>query len=323
MNKQIRQVHFQITRNCNLRCAFCGQWGKKGFFADSRGEEMSLDEWEDIIGQLRRYRDKTGINPTVTVWGGEPLASPYFDDIIRSLKDNGFTTEIVTNGVLLDEHKDAVLSYVDTVYVSIDGVKSVHDTIRGDGVYEKVTANLRDMGHKNVTVMSVITPELLSVFDEFLSELDTLGIKRLYLQDMIGLTSDEVKEYKTWMKSAFDIDAEDISSWENNDKINFDCELAEILSGIDPDSYSYTIEHKSHTTDRDVRCRSPFNHMHITWNGNVLFCTDFYDFKAGNVKDASIEDIFFGQMSERYREEIENGRCVSCNHCSWRSKDTF
>ena len=100
-------------------------------------------------------------------------------------------------------------------------------------------------------------------------------------------------------------------------------ELAEILSGIDTDSYSYTIEHKSHTTDRDVRCRSPFNHMHITWNGNVLFCTDFYDFKAGNVKDASIEDIFFGQMSERYREEIENGRCVSCNHCSWRSKDTF
>ena len=157
---------------------------------------MSLDEWADIIDQLRRYRDKTGINPTVTVWGGEPLASPYFDDIIRSLKDNGFTTEIVTNGVLLDEHKDAVLSYVDTVYVSIDGVKSVHDAIRGDGVYEKVTANLRDMGHKNVTVMSVITPELLSVLDQFLSELDTLGIKRLYLQDMIGLTSDEVEEYK-------------------------------------------------------------------------------------------------------------------------------
>ncbi len=284
---------------------------------------MTLSDWRRITDELAAYRDKSHITPTVTVWGGEPLVSPIFDDIMHMLKDKGFMTEIVTNGVLIDEHKETVLSCVDTVYVSIDGVKAVHDAIRGEGVYDKVSANIKGMGHNNVTVMSVITPELLSVLPEFLTELDTLGIKRLYLQNMIGLTGDEVMQYKHWMKSAFGIDAEDIASWENNDRINFDRELDKILSDLDTDRYSYIIEHKAHTTDNAIHCKSPFNHMHITWNGNVLFCTDFYDFKAGNVKEDSIENIFFGQLSEKYRREIEEGNCVTCNHCSWRTKDNF
>ena len=323
MNKQIRQVHFQITRNCNLRCAFCGQWGKKGFFADSQGEEMSLEDWQRVTDELKRYREKTGISPVITVWGGEPLVSPFFDDIMHMLKADGFTTEIVTNGVLLDEHEDTVSSCVDTVYVSIDGTRAVHDAIRGEGVYDKVTDNIKRLKHKNVIVMSVITPELLSVLDEFLKELDTLGIRQLYLQNMIGLTGDEIAEYKAWIKSEFGIDAMDILSWENNEKINFDREIKAFLDSIAPDRYSYSIEHKAHTTDSNIHCKSPFNHMHITWNANVLFCTDFYDFKAGNVKDDTVEDIFFGETSDKYRDEIINGRCATCNHCSWRTKDNF
>ena len=60
MERKIEQVHFQITRNCNLRCPFCGQWGKKGFFAGGCGDEMSFGEWESVIKQLEAYREKTG-----------------------------------------------------------------------------------------------------------------------------------------------------------------------------------------------------------------------------------------------------------------------
>ena len=92
MKREIKQVHFQLTRNCNLRCSFCGQWGKKGFFADSSGEEMSLDDWNRIMGELEEYRDKTGISPVITLWGGEPLVSPYFDKIAKKLKEKNFST---------------------------------------------------------------------------------------------------------------------------------------------------------------------------------------------------------------------------------------
>lgn len=307
--RKIKHVHFQITRNCNLRCAFCGQWGKKGFFADSSGTAVSIEEWKRIISELIEYRDKYGDNITVTVWGGEPLTSPHFDEIISLLKKFDFETEIITNGVLIDEHLDTIRNCVDVLYVSLDGTKEVHNSIRGEGIFERVTQNLKSLKHKNVTVMSVITPQLINVLDEFLNELDTLNIKRLYLQDMIGLTGNEIQEYKTWLKNSFDITARDIDSWRNDNLFKTDS----IITG----RHSYEIEHKIHTSEG--YCKSPFNHVHIAWNGNVLYCTDFYDFSAGNVKSDTLENIFNNKKSEKYREEIKKGRCITCTHCSWKT----
>lgn len=307
----IKQVHFQITRNCNLRCAFCGQWGKKGFFADAYGTEMSLDDWKRVADELAEYKEHHGGNITVTVWGGEPLVSPYFDEIMRFLKYRGFETEIVTNGVLMNRHADVLREYTDRIYLSLDGTKEVHNNIRGNGVFEKVTQNLIDLKHKNVTVMSVLTPRLVSTLDEFLSELDGFGIKQLYLHDMIGLSDSEAVEYKKWIKECFDVAAHDIDAWINNDLFKAD--------NIETGNHNYAIEHKIHT--HDGYCKSPFHHVHIAWNGNVLYCTDFYDFSAGNVKEEKLEDIFLNEKSERFCREIQNGSCITCGHCSWKSRE--
>ncbi|MEE1351379.1 MAG: radical SAM protein [Clostridia bacterium] len=313
MKKQIKQVHFQITQNCNLRCPFCGQWGKKGFFAESSGKAMTLSDWERVIAELETYRMNTGISTTVTVWGGEPLVSSYFDEIITALHQKSFKTEIITNGVLIDEHLKTIQNCVDRVYVSLDGTREVHNSIRGEGVFEKVTENLKKLKHNNVTVMSVITPQLINGLDEFLTELDSIGIKQLYLQDMIGFTADEIQEYKSWLNSVFDITAHDIDSWRNDNLFK--------AENIAFGNHGYEIEHKKH--NKDGHCHSPFNHAHIAWNGNVLYCTDFYDFSAGNVKEDSLINIFNNEKSERYRAEIQAGNCPTCNHCSWRTKEEY
>ncbi|MDD6483406.1 MAG: radical SAM protein [Clostridiales bacterium] len=179
MERQIKQVHFQITRNCNLRCPFCGQWGKKGFFADSSGRAMTIDDWKRITAELASCQKEENI--TVTLWGGEPLISPYFDEIIALLKEQDLKTEVITNGVLINEHKDVLRKYADRIYVSLDGTKEVHDAIRGRGVFERVTQSLKTLKHKNVTVMSVITPQLMEVLPKFLDNLDELNIQQLYL----------------------------------------------------------------------------------------------------------------------------------------------
>ena len=307
MDRKIKQVHFQITRNCNLRCSFCGQWGKKGFFSDATGEEMKLEDWQRIISELMEYREKTHILPCITVWGGEPLVSPYFDIILTKLKQRGFGTEVITNGVLIDRHKNTIKTCVDALYISLDGIREVHDRIRGNGVFDKVKENIQSLNHKNITVMSVITPELIRVLPEFLEELEELNIKRLYLQDMIGLTSEEIQEYKVWMKDAFNINAKDIDSWKNDNLFQ--------IENIETGMHSYEIVHKKH--QKKNYCQSPFNHVHIAWNGNVLYCTDFYDFSAGNVRNNTLEELFLNEKSEKYRREIINNNCVTCNHCSW------
>ena len=318
MKRELRQVHFQLTRNCNLRCSFCGQWGKKGFFADSSGSEMTLNDWNRIIYELEEYRYKTGTSPVITLWGGEPLVSHCFDEIAKTLKYKQFQTELITNGTKIDKHKEIIEECIDRLYVSLDGNSKIHNQIRGEGVFEKVIENLERLNHKNITVMSVVTHALIDNLEGFLDELNKLKIHTLFLQDMIGLNKDEVKEYKLWMNEAFGIEAKEIDSWETEGNINFTRELTQKLNRINKADYLFAITHKHHTDNPEIICTSPFNHAHIAWNGNVLYCTDFYDFSAGNIKNEKLLDILNNEVSRKYRKEIQNNRCVTCRHCSWR-----
>jgi len=79
LEKRLELVHFQITRRCNLRCYFCGQWGKKGFFSDASGEEMTLQNWQSLALEIKESFNPL---PRIILWGGEPLVCPFFDELV-------------------------------------------------------------------------------------------------------------------------------------------------------------------------------------------------------------------------------------------------
>ncbi len=319
MKPQLELVHFQITKNCNLRCWFCGQWGKKGFFSDENGKEVTFSKWVEIANELKNYQKTSKILPKIMLWGGEPLVSPYFEKIVNHLHSNGFEIGMVTNGVYIDKYYKLINECFSVVYVSIDGVKSVHDKIRGEGVYNKVISNLKliDTNKVNLRIMSVITEELINNFDKFTEELSAVKPQKLILQEMIYLTKTEADNYSNWLKNSFNQDALSINSWVGNCK-DYKQQIAKLLSK----NYAIKVEFIPHN-NVDRNCYSPFKHAHIAWNGNVLFCTDFYDFSAGNVNDNKLLDIFNGELANKYREEILNGNCATCKHCSWRNSQDF
>ena len=125
------------------------------------------------------------------------------------------------------------------------------------------------------------------------------------------------------MQESFGIIAREIDSWETEESVSHAAELTQKLNGIDKDKYPFTITHKQHTNNPDFICKSPYNHAHIAWNGNVLFCTDFYDFSAGNVKEEKLETVFLNEKSEKFRAEIGRNKCSTCRHCSWRMSITL
>ncbi len=323
MERKLEQIHLQITRNCNLRCYFCGQWGKKGFFSDASGEEMNLKDWEKVIFDIVRYREKTGISPFVMIWGGEPLVSPYFEPIVKLLHMYGFKVGIVTNGVLINRYQEIINEAVQKVYVSLDGMSELHDSARGKGVFEKTVKNIENLIKPDITVMSVVTKKLLHEFYDFLNFLNSTNIKELYFQDMIGLTTEEVENYKKMLEEEFGIRPEYIDAWENNECLQFHEELDDLLNRIDRSFYHYEIHYKKHDASENRYCLSPFRHVHVTWNGNVTYCTDFYDFTAGNVKEERLEKIFVNEMSEKYRTVIMTGKSIICRHCSWKGNTVY
>lgn len=324
--KELKLVHFQLTRNCNLRCWFCGQWGRKGFFSNASGEAMTFDDWKKVISDLINYRKASGICPKVMLWGGEPLMYPDFDRIAEYLNENGFELGMVTNGVLIDKHIYIIKKCIKKIYVSIDGSKDVHNSIRGEGVFEKVCENLKlfkdtDM---EITVMTVISEALLNELEVFPNEFKELNIKELLLQEMIYLSKEEIENYSLWFEKSFGRKPTEINSWQMDIADSFQKEKAMAIKKTLKNQYPFKVRYMPHGIfTNEEYCRSAFNHAHVAWNGNVLYCTDFYDFSAGNVKVENIIDIFNNSISEKFRKEISSGNCVTCNHCSWRGNSEF
>lgn len=322
MEKQIELVHFQLTKNCNLRCWFCGQWGNKGFFSDSHGVPMTLADWKRIADQLVEYGAASGILPDIMLWGGEPLMAPYFDELVCYLRQQGFTLGMVTNGVLLHKHAELIRREFKHIFVSVDGDRACHDAVRGNGVFDRVAENLKLIhgGSASISLMCVISESNIEKLEDIPAALSELSCDEIILQEMIGLNAGEIAQYKHWMQSAFGICATDIDGWENS--LLTDGRKDTALKRILETKYRKPVSYIPHGIC-DQTCRSPWSHIHIAWNGNLLYCTDFYDFSAGNVRQEPLTDIFENELSERYRREIEKGHCVTCKHCSWRRSTGF
>lgn len=318
----IELVHFQITKNCNLRCWFCGQWGKKGFFSDACGTQMNFADWEKIVSQLVAYRKETGNSPDIMLWGGEPLLCPFFEELVHLLRENEFALGIVTNGTRIDRYAPILKQEFRHIYVSVDGDRESHDRVRGQGVFDKVSENLGLIygGNAKISIMTVISQDNIEKLQELPDVLCALPCDEVILQDLIVLTEQEAEEYKRWMKNCFGSDAAEIDSWvgESVDEEKKRAALEQIRAEKYPKRVIWLPHGKAASY-----CRSPFSHIHIAWNGNVLYCTDFYDFSAGNVKDEPLLEIFENGLSEKFREEIRLGHCVTCQHCSWRNNEDF
>ena len=135
---------------------------------------------------------------------------------------------------------------------------------------------------------------------------------------MIALTEQEAENYRARFKKIFSKDAVYVNSWVSNSAFRADENFA------DGKDYPFEIVFKKHgNPNKYGHCLSPFKHICVAWNGDVMYCTDFYDFSAGNVKNADISNIFGNAESEKFRRETANGKCILCSHCSWFNNDLF
>jgi MoaA/NifB/PqqE/SkfB family radical SAM enzyme len=124
-----------LTARCNARCGFCA-WNPD--FYDPK-QQLSTP----AIKQLYTDARKAGF-VALSVWGGEPLVHPDFDEIMRHARDVGLITNMVTNGFLLRNKLDAVASHIDRVTISLDFPSSKHDEVRKiRGLFDEVVAATR------------------------------------------------------------------------------------------------------------------------------------------------------------------------------------
>ena len=152
--------NFAVTYRCNSRCQTCGIWKT----ADPGKGEMTLDEIEDLLSENGGFlREVTSIQVT----GGEPYLREDLPELIHAIRGHlpRATIWIPTNGLTprrIEAATREMLHDADGVRlgvsVSIDGIRSTHDAIRGiEGSFDRAVETLRRLrslrdGHEGLSV---------------------------------------------------------------------------------------------------------------------------------------------------------------------------
>ena len=162
----LRYLEFQITDRCNLRCRHC--YIGDGFHQDLSIRSISkvLDEFEEIQG-LR-----------LLLSGGEPLLHPHFWEINEMLRDYLFRSVLLSNGTLITKETARKLR-VHEVQISLDGTREGHDSIRGEGTFEKAIRAIDELQEVNIelSVATMIHRRNLKEFDALATLIQSKGIK--------------------------------------------------------------------------------------------------------------------------------------------------
>ncbi len=225
----------------------------------------------------------------------EPKSVERFKEILDAAKDAGY--EFALPSEVLD-------NTIENPYV---------DNIETGVAWHGGTAKAR----ANTEYSRIMDSVCIAVFNG-IKAVEKFNPDKIFLQDMIALTEQEAENYRARFKKIFSKDAVYVNSWVSNSAFRADENFA------DGKDYPFEIVFKKHgNPNKYGHCLSPFKHICVAWNGDVMYCTDFYDFSAGNVKNDDISNIFGNAESEKFRREIVSRECVLCNHCSWFNNDLF
>ena len=184
-DKEIFHVQWHILNNCNLRCKHCYDWKEKEIV-------LSFGQLCKVVDDYVFFLKKMGFNGEISLTGGEPTMHKQLIDLIEYIKQKEvyIGLYILTNGVnISDEFIAIVKKYNIGVQVSLDGLESTHDDIRGKGSYNKTVSNITKLlaNGVRVAVHYVIMRKNMEDIKPFILQLNSIGVKRINFSTLIPI----------------------------------------------------------------------------------------------------------------------------------------
>lgn len=137
---RIRQLFWECTLRCNLRCRHCG--------SDCRQvaslKDMPLLDFLPVLDSVASHTDPHEVMIVVT--GGEPLLRPDLEQCGKAFYDRGFPWGMVTNGFALTEtrFRRLLASGLRSMTISLDGLEEDHDWMRQvPGSFRRAAESIR------------------------------------------------------------------------------------------------------------------------------------------------------------------------------------
>lgn len=186
-------VVWRVTTRCNLSCGFCAYDRRLPLERHETDEESarSLGEW------LLEMRARSSAELHVSFLGGEPFTWQPLPVLARHLSGQGLSLGLTTNGVSLlnAAARELVLDCFDEITLSIDGVGSMHDGLRGwPGGFDRLCAALRQLAREKadrgrgplLRVNTVLMSDNVRQFAELCRSLAELGVQQVTFNRLGG-----------------------------------------------------------------------------------------------------------------------------------------
>ncbi len=313
-NKEIverpRYCCWVLNYRCMFRCKMCYIWG----IADNQGAESTLEEKKNFVRSLRGLVDK---DFEFHLSGGEPLLTAGILELISFISSEGYRTNLVTNGFLVDEVMALGLvgSGLDTLTISLDGLKpETHDFIRGiKGSYERV---IQAIGHlerhrkdkkPKIALLSIITghnmDELLPLtewvqHDHRIEMISFQAITQPFCEEMDNTWFKKEKNHFLWpqdMQKTADI----MSRLK-------ELRLSGYKIGNQPNHFLHFKEYfrEPNVFLKKIKCNLGDYEFHVDPYGKAFFCCLTEPF--GNIKADKLPEIWSSPRTLNIREDVYN-----------------
>ncbi|MEW5797313.1 MAG: radical SAM protein [Candidatus Zixiibacteriota bacterium] len=303
-NKRVPDiVGWEITRQCNLRCAHC-------FTAATRRPvgELTDDECRAIIDAMAEVGVK------MIGWtGGEPLLRKDLEELTEYAWSRNVRSNITTNGVLLNEERAErlIAAGCHTVQISLDGsTPEMNRRIRGatNSDYHRIVDAIRickRLGAR-VVMASLVGRENLDDARRMIAFGKHEGVDTIRFCGFTPIGRGKQKQVKR--------------------RLQFSDELCDLLAFVkeaqEDDDILVTFDVGFGPVPPDYgfhKCIAGIETFYLKASGDVYPCTAlaFPQFLVGNVREQPLQDLWQSPrmlaMAEFLRDQID-GFCSTCDN---------
>jgi len=291
-------LQWHITQACELKCRHC--------YDRSRRSPLTMKTALRVLDELRGFCRERFVGGQVTFSGGNPLLYPRFLDLYRAAVDRGFYTVILGNPAPRETiERIAAIRRPDAFQVSLEGLETHNDSIRGRGTFRRALEFLdvlRELGVYSMVMLTLTRDNLdqvLPLADLLRGRADLFSFNRLALVgEGASLSLPGRADYVAFL-----------AAYLEEAKRNPVMGLKDNLLNI----HRHACGEPLFGGCAGFGCGAAFNFLTLLPDGEVHACRKFPSL-IGNLRERSLAEIYDSDLARRYRAGSD-----ACRGCAIRA----
>lgn len=309
-HQRLKFLFFELTDKCNLNCLHCGS-----NCDPSKCNNLDLDIIKQTLDEVAKKYDSKNIMICLT--GGEPMLYDGIYDVISYSKKLGFAVGITSNATCIDEKATKCLAKagLDTISISIDGLKDTHDSFRRSvGSFDKAINGIKSLQNIDIEpqVTTVVNKTNIKELDDMFKLMQELDICswRITNIDPIGRAkvNKELLLDKNELLKVFNFIKEKRFDNTNEMEVTYGC------------AHFVSYDFENFIRDFYFQCGAGTMVASVAANGDILACLDIerrLDLVQGNIYKDNFIDVWENKY-KIFRQDWSN-KSKSCKDCAYKN----